>query len=247
MAEKEESVVILKIDNYLQKEYAAIVKALTKNGLLILYSPGIFKANSKNRQNLQIGSIVNLEYFKSTNVDKMSKLKKAVLQIQPNYSDKATLLFVSKMCDFLENFKQNSSEVFEAYKKILEYYDSYYVKLTKNINIDSYTFYNYAKTYLVSKFLKYNGIHPQIERCINCKSPSNLCDFSFKQGGYTCGGCTINQKWTKELKSIYYLFKNFETFCQIVTPEINNKIYNNIINHLIYNGIFINWEIIKKV
>ncbi|TKA59008.1 hypothetical protein MBOVa_4130 [Mycoplasmopsis bovis 8790] len=244
MAEKVEKVIVLKIEEYTQNENAALVTVLGTNGVFKLFAPGITKTISKNRQNLQIGSICEIEYFKARFVNKLNKLKKANLLILPHYEDNLVLKFIAKMVLFLENFNDNAKEVFDAYVECLLKYDHY----VKNGFEDLETKDNplrYMITYLVSKALKYNGIQPNHHRCISCNSPANLIDFKFSEGGFICGECTSNQRWTKELKSFYFLFNSLDKYILMSNKAVNDIIYNEIINHLIKNGIFVNWEILK--
>ncbi|WP_029513483.1 DNA repair protein RecO [Mycoplasmopsis primatum] len=244
MSEKIEKMIILKIEEYLQEPNAAIVTALSERGLVTLFASGILKSQSKNRANLQIGSICEVEYFQARINKKMNRLKKATNIISLNYHDDFSIKFVIKMGLFLENFTHRCTEIFEAYEYSLNLYNRQFKESFDAQN--SYVLLAYLTTYIVSKSLKYNGIQPNTDTCINCKSPSNLCDFNFKEGGFLCGNCSNKQRWTKELKCFYYLFKNFKTYASICTYEVNKIIYNEMINHLIRNGIYINWEKLKK-
>ncbi|WP_429993943.1 DNA repair protein RecO C-terminal domain-containing protein, partial [Mycoplasmopsis bovis] len=74
------------------------------------------------------------------------------------------------------------------------------------------------------------GIQPNHHRCISCNSPANLIDFKFSEGGFICGECTNNQRWTKELKSLYFLFNSLDKYILMSNKAVNDFIVNNVIN-----------------
>ncbi|WP_129647248.1 DNA repair protein RecO [Mycoplasmopsis maculosa] len=227
MAEKIIEAIVLRIEDYYENDNDSLVTFLTKNGLIKVYSKGINKPISKNRNNLIIGSLVEIEYFEARIKNKISKLKKARIKIMPNFNDISILKLIKKSVIFLSNFYEKCENVFNAYKTILE----------KQNDIQS----SYLFTYLLAQSLDYFGIKPITEYCYNCKTPGNLCDFEFYKGGFICGDCSNKKRWTKELKSFYYLFKDLNTFVNVVTPEINKLIYNELIIYLKDNGIYLNY------
>ncbi|WP_027120342.1 recombination protein O N-terminal domain-containing protein [Mycoplasmopsis lipofaciens] len=228
MAEKIEKVILLDINDYSNDENAGIITVLGKNGVFSLLAMGINKGNSKNKSNLQVGSLIEIEYFKARLNNKLNKLKKAKLLYEIDYSNKFNLVYVAKATKFLKNFTSNAVNIINTYIETFEF-------LGKGYN-------DFLLTYLIANSLYYFGLKPNIESCVECNSPGNLCDFEFYIGGYLCALHAKKQRWTKELKSVYYLFQNLKTYMQICIPQVNNKIYLELLHYLKDNGIYINWE-----
>nr|WP_307916550.1 hypothetical protein [Mycoplasmopsis bovis] len=90
--------------NIRKMKMQALVTVLGTNGVFKLFAPGLTKTTSKNRQNLQIGSICEIEYFKARFVNKLNKLKKANLLILPHYEDNLVLKFIAKNGAFFRKF-----------------------------------------------------------------------------------------------------------------------------------------------
>lgn len=232
MAAKIENVIVLEIKDSSENTSDGLLTVLTELGTKRLLAKGINKPESKNRANLQIGSINEIEYFEARMKNKTSRLKKATLIKQPDYENHHVVKLVSKAVLFLKNFNEKCEKVFNSYQLILE--KQYEEKATLLL------------TFLVANSLEYFGIMPMFEECVYCKCPNNLCDFSFTKGGFICGFCTYKKRLNKELKSIYYMFKNIDTFLNVCSPDINQKIYRELITHLIDNGIFVDWEDLSK-
>ncbi|WP_027334847.1 DNA repair protein RecO [Mycoplasmopsis felifaucium] len=228
MAEVIEKVVVLELKPYAENTNDAILYALTKNGVKAFLAKGVNKSESKNRANLQIGSVCEIEYFPTRLLDRVNRLKKANIIAMPNYENRFVIKFVSKAVIFMKHFNKYCPEITQAYEECLKHQN------------DGKT--AFLVTYLVASALKYYGIMPNIERCIECGSPGNLCSFQFYLGGYFCGLHTKKQRWTKELKSIYYLFKNLSVYLNVCIPSVNEIIYKELLAHYISNGICVDWE-----
>lgn len=235
MAEKIEKMIILEVKEYAEVENAALVTALTDHGILTLIASGIFKPTSKNRPNLLPGSISEIEYFPTRLKNKVARLKKANIIVEPDYENAFFgKIFIDKAIKFLKHFPNPYPPIYNAYVECLKHQ-----KEGKSV---------YLLTYLVANGLGYFGIQPNIETCVECGSPGNLCDFELYYGGYLCGNHIKNNKrrWTKELKCYYYIFKNLNTYLNICIPEVNEKIYRELISYYIDNGIYVDWENLKK-
>ncbi|WP_406613970.1 recombination protein O N-terminal domain-containing protein [Mycoplasma corogypsi] len=74
MAETIRKCVVLKIAQI--EENTSIVTFFDENGTFSLRALGLSKINSKNRMNLQIGNVVEIEYFKARLIGSLGKLKK---------------------------------------------------------------------------------------------------------------------------------------------------------------------------
>ncbi|MGV2393169.1 UNVERIFIED_CONTAM: DNA repair protein RecO [Campylobacter lari] len=220
--------IVLNLETYYENPDDGIVTFLDRNGVFKVLAKGINKAQSKNKSNLLIGSLVQIEFFRARLKNKVSRLKKVNLIKTINFSDEFQLKYVLKATKFLTLFTNYCYEIYQAYIETLNY-------LNKGKS-------SYLITFLLARSLSYFGIKPQIERCINCKTPGNLCDFSLHKGGFICGKCTSKQRWTKELKCFYYIFKSLSVYLDIALPEVNKTIYVELKNHLQNNGIFLNFD-----
>ncbi|QSF13904.1 DNA repair protein RecO [Mycoplasma sp. Mirounga ES2805-ORL] len=228
MAETIEKMIVLSIKDKPESEYDCYVDVLTKNGTKRLLARGINKPESKNKANLMIGSISQIEYFKSRLTNSISRLKKATLLNEVDYSNPFNLVFVKKATNFLKNFQDPCQDVFKAYERIL-------IFLNKGDKQE------YLLTYLLGQSLNYFGIGINFSSCSECDTPSNLCDFKLYKGGFLCGEHKVEIRWTKELKSYYYLFNNLDIFLEQTSPEVNQILFTELVDYLTNNGIFINF------
>lgn len=226
MAEKILQVVVLDIQNANTSDNDAIVQVYSKNGIFSLLAKGVNKSESKNRVNLQIGSLVEIEYFQARLNNKMSLLKKATLISDIDYSNRFNLIFIQKAVNLLKHFPKPYYTLFEAYVNCLNY-----LGLGKN---------SMLYTYLLAHTLNYFGIGVNVSKCCECNSPSNLCDFKFYKGGFLCGNHMSEQRWTKELKSIYYMYHDLKIFLQICISKVNQTIFYELNQYLEENGIYLN-------
>ncbi|UUD34788.1 DNA repair protein RecO [Mycoplasmopsis caviae] len=226
MAEKIMQVVVLDIKNSPSSDNDAIVEVYSKKGIFFLLAKGINKSESKNRTNLQLGSLVEIEFFQARIQNKMSLLKKATLISDIDYANRFNLIYIQKAITLLKQFPKAYYPLFESYVNTLNYL---------GIGKNSLLF-----TFLLSHTLNYFGLGVNVSKCCECNSPSNLCDFKFYKGGFLCGTHMVNQRWTKELKSIYYMYHDIKIFLQICISKVNQTILCELKEYLEENGIFLN-------
>ncbi|MGL4183812.1 MAG: DNA repair protein RecO [Metamycoplasmataceae bacterium] len=211
--------IIDKIESNVQNGF--LLKVLSDEGLLFIKAKGIKKPESKNRISTEIGVFSELEILVSNNT---YILKRA-----------------NSLNDYLIKIRNNSI----IYKKIIELFslikekNNYFLNCFKNVMQEINNFEDeiqFIQTYLVSKLLKDKGIQLLFDKCIFCKTNQKLSFFSFSDGGMICFNHANNKKTNlKELKTFYYLSKNYQTFfslgdyqaCQIVFLKLKDFIIQN--------------------
>ncbi|WAM01022.1 recombination protein O N-terminal domain-containing protein [Mycoplasmopsis felis] len=108
--------------------------------LLTLYTQGLNKQTSKNRNNLQIGSIVEIEYFKARLKDKIGRMKKVNLLVNISLIDIKINLFVSDIVKLFKNINQKN----HLYNEYLTH-----IKKINQDNVDLFLAYFYAQSLLI--------------------------------------------------------------------------------------------------
>ncbi|WP_322908822.1 DNA repair protein RecO [Mycoplasmopsis felis] len=173
-----------------------LVSFFTSNGLLTLYTQGLNKQTSKNRNNLQIGSIVEIEYFKARLKDKIGRMKKVNLLVNISLIDIKINLFVSNIVKLFKNIKQKN----HLYNEYLTH-----IKKINQDNVDLFLAYFYAQS------TTYFGVQPSFNKCRTCFSNKNLVDFSIIEGGFICSKhSNIIYKSNDELILFWSLYFNID-------------------------------------
>ena len=224
--------ILLSLAPYQEEPNHSILQVFTSNGKISMIAQGVNKPNSKNKSNLQVGGVIQFTYFKARLNGKMSKLKKANLQKQIDILDYNNALFVKKIILYLHHIEEKFYNAYRFYNELFDF-----ISLNKN---------SYLMTFFVANTLISFGLQISIKGCVECKSINNICDFSFKEGGFLCDIHKINDKKIGLLKSHFYLFTNLANYIENTTPEENNQIYLELLKLLMNNGIFVDWEEFKK-
>ncbi|ATO30683.1 DNA repair protein RecO [Mycoplasmopsis bovirhinis] len=184
-----------------------IVSFFTNYGVLKLVASGITKPLSKNRANLLLGSIVELEYFPARLKNKTGRLKKAVLLEALDIKPIQNIYFFNAIKKiFLNIFEIN--HLFDLYLKIFKY-------LNKKNNYKILTFF-YAQS------LFYFGIKPNFEACAICDSQRNLVSFDFYEGGFMCALHGQGQHMSVEyLNAIWASYHDLKKYLMIVDDNLD--------------------------
>lgn len=234
--------IVIEIKDNDRDENAGNVTIFTADGFLYLLARGINKNESKNRPNLQIGALVELEYFPSSHDNiylHRGLLVRATLIKEIKKDTLSDNIFVQKAIAFLSSFEKINQFEFKDFKSLFEAYVEIldYVGQGKNDEL---------LTYLVAHSLQGFGIKPITNRCsaVGCNKNGDLCDFNF-QGGYLCSRHATRILENRYLKAIYYMFINIQTFLQFCDFRINGLIKNGLLPYFKDNGIIITWEKLK--
>ncbi|WP_029608409.1 DNA repair protein RecO [Mycoplasma simbae] len=225
MAEVITQAIVVNIEQSNTSINDSFVDFLTPNSSFRLLAKGINKASSKNRVNLQVGCIVEIEYFKARKKGAIGRLKKASLLEGIDFSNRLNLIFVAKAIKFIEQIKTKTFSVFNAYTQIIK-------RLGEGINKKLLLF-------LYTSGLASYGIKPVVEQCCECGQAYNLCDFAFHKGGFLCFAHSQNVRWNKELKSIYFMFKDLTKFIMMCNDAIAEILMQELLQHYHDNGIYV--------
>lgn len=225
MAEQISKAIVLKIIDSSTNENDSFVDFFGKKGKFRLLAKGINKASSKNKANLLIGSVAEIEYFAARKYGSVGRLKKATTILNIDYSSSANLNFVIRAVKILDSILGKSYDIFDKYCQTLKH-------LGEGIN-------KRLLLFVLANSLFSFGIGPIINKCVECQNTQNLADFEFYKGGFLCNVHSTKTRWNKELKSIYYMFYDLEKFIKMVNGEIVDKLITEVLDHLQSNGIYI--------
>ncbi|WP_029512793.1 DNA repair protein RecO C-terminal domain-containing protein [Mycoplasmopsis iners] len=238
MAETIKKVILLDIRESSENPNDANIQVMDENHCFWLTAKGINKPNSKNRSNLLIGSLIEIEYFSARLRDKTSKLKKAHLLSDIDYNNSALLKFLQKIIIFLKQFAHYPTKnIFFKYQELLEFIN--------DLNSAQYLF---TKTYLVHSLLKPLGLEPNYYQCHVCGRKDQIVFFDYNKGGFECQEHSNGYKLpTHLLANFFNADHNFHDYLTKTTLEIDTFIYTKVLQYLKNNGLFIDWEPMKGI
>ncbi|QBF34929.1 DNA repair protein RecO [Mycoplasmopsis phocirhinis] len=224
MAETIQNAIILNISGSPTSINDAFVDFYTRTGRMRLLAKGINKQGSKNRANLQIGSISQIEYFSARKVNSIGRLKRSNLIENIDYSNEQNLKFVAKILNIFEQIKNKSVRLFDAYWSAIQ-------KLHE-------TSTDRLILFILANALSHFGLMPISDRCVVCQKYTNLCDFSWYLGGFLCAEHKKNIRWNKELKTIYFMFYDIDKFLAMANDNIVAFLKHEILEYYRNNGIY---------
>lgn len=195
-----------------------MLKVLTEYTLINIYAKGVRKIESKNRSNVNIGSMTEFEVFKSYSTPNSVLLKKAVIinglpEITKTNAEKIEILI-----KIISSIKYFHPEIYNVYDLLLKDFESV----------------NYFKiqSFLISKILESNGEQLSFSFCVNCSSNQNLFSFDVSQGGMLCKKHGKYETPVKLLKSFYFMGESLEKYIDSTSAEINQQIFQILSNLL---------------
>lgn len=203
-----ENGILIKKQDY--DDYDEIITILYKDNLIVILALGVRKITSKNRNALQLGNIINISYFKARLVNKISKLKKATIEFQPEIekSDSSDILL-----DILYEVNKVENPTKEIYKAYLE-----------SISFLGKEWNWHIKTYVYCRILTAYGLYPNFLGCTTCGRKDRIIDFQWDAGGFICFYHSKFEKDIDFLNGIKNLSISFDKYMEI-SPEINKKIF----------------------
>lgn len=217
MIEKNIKALILKKEP--QGEFNEILTILTSKGKLKIFAPGVRKLDSKNRNNINLLDISELEIIDSQKSNVLFyRLKRASL-VQQFSINLNTLYIWEDLLNILNKIMLNNPLQFlNSFSKLTKLVDS-----NKDIKI---------LDYLLFKLLETEGIAPYMQGCVECKAKTNLVDFKFYKGGFLCHLHSEDSLDHELLTSLFYLSKSFEEFDVNTSFLVAKKIKDMIITYL---------------
>lgn len=198
--------VIKKIDYGAEDE---IISIFSRHEVITLIALGTRKMKSKNRVALQIGNFVEIEYFRARLANKISKLKKASIVIQPPLNNGNTAEIILELYRYLSNIQSESALLFKALIDVYAYLGGEY-----NQNI---------KTYVLFSYLDVIGHYPQNNMCVECGRNDRINGFEFYKGGFLCALHNKKPRTLQELKAIQNLFATFDDYAS-TDAKINQRL-----------------------
>ncbi len=197
-----------------RNDFDAIVKVLAKDNIFYFLAKGLQKLESKNRNNIFVGSIVKIEYFSNYGMQNYFLLKSAQIKYFVDFS-------------FNSNYTKEFYYIFQfvnSPNNLLLYTYKNFVKNYSN-NIHKIEF---ILTYLLNSCLSIQGKKLNYINCSICKTNQKFYCFNFYEGGMLCQKHKMKNKSTplSLLKSFYYLGMDFEQYYLHTTLENNNRLYS---------------------
>ncbi|WLP85367.1 DNA repair protein RecO [Mycoplasma seminis] len=219
-----ERVIVLDINQYEENKF--LVTFFGQRGAFALYAQGLGKINSKNRSNLLLGSIVEIEYFKARFDSKVGKLKKSTLIKTFDTSKLENSLFFNKLKQLLSQIHVPSH--------LFSEYDRYF---------DEFSNYNQDKilTYFLAQVLVINGYCNYFNKCRICGSTRNFIAFDVELGGFTCiKHEDIQEKMSLDfLQSVWASFHNLNSYQYLTSNILNKQIMYIYLKSLRKHGIYL--------
>lgn len=207
--------IILAIKNHGDND--GVIKVLTQKGLFFLFARGIQKPNSKNKLNIPLLGLVNLEIIKPKIMGKIATLKRATLisffPINPLLQD--IFKNVNHFLNFMNN--NNLDKLIETYKLFLN-------------NVEEKP--NHSYSLILLSFLEQLGHRPNFKSCVECINVDNIIDFEFYKGGFICNLHSSSKKEINFLKSVFWLNKDFNFYKNNINEKQAIKINLMIVEFL---------------
>ncbi|MFV8401047.1 DNA repair protein RecO [Mycoplasma sp. 005V] len=212
-----EKAVVMNISEYEDNKF--LVTFFSPRGTFSLYAQGLDKPGSKNRSNLIIGSIVELEYFKARFDTKVGKLKKATLVKLFDISNLENSLFFTKLAKVFSYIKTQNH--------IFAEYDRYFYDIGKYDN-------KKILTYFIAQFLVNQGFCNYFNKCRICGTTRNFISFNVQYGGFICYKHEGEEPLMdiKLLQCIWSSFHNLNSYVFQATDAINKYILNSYVKFL---------------
>ncbi|WP_322960787.1 DNA repair protein RecO [Mycoplasmopsis cynos] len=214
------------IDINLKSDNNHIVTFFNQKGIFRLVASGIDNLLSKNRNNLQLGSIVEIAYFPTRLKGKIGRLRSAYLETLLNLLEISNLTFFKNISNLLKNIN-SSNHLFELYQRVFPF-------IGKKYNSKLMTFF-YAQS------LFYFGIDPNYNQCRVCHRKNNLINFNIDKGGFICNRHSKDEpiQSIEYLNAIWLSFNNFKKYIFTIGYNLNYKIKNLYINIIKEAGYYI--------
>ncbi|MEA4134588.1 DNA repair protein RecO [Mycoplasma sp. 2704] len=219
MAETIKNAIVLNLHEISDNEH--IVSFFTAFGRLDLVARGLNNVHSKNRSNLIVGSIVEIEYFASRTQNKYGRLKKSSTIKLLDVTNLNNIKLFNSLNFLFQNIRTRN-HLFAEYNR---HFDSFNNVLWTKVS-----------TYFYAHSLLYFGIDLSFNSCKRCGRIKDFISFDFNLG-FICQNHDITQRLdVPVLQAIWYSFNDFYAYVNDVNSEINKLIFieykKQIINHL---------------
>ncbi|MHA3839333.1 DNA repair protein RecO [Mycoplasma sp. HF14] len=219
-----EKAVVTQIQEYEDNKF--LVSFFSSRGYFTLYAQGLHKPQSKNRSNLIIGSVVEIEYFKARFDTKVGKLKKATIIKLFDISNITNAMFFTKLAKIFSYIKSQNHIFLE--------YDRYFYDIGKYDN-------NRILVYFIAQLLVHQGFCNYFNKCRICGSTRNFISFNIAYGGFICFKHD-NEDPDMDIKLLQCIWSSFHSLNSYIfqtTDSINKYILSTYLHFLYQQGIYI--------
>lgn len=229
MSEKINKGYLLSIKDHQESDH--IVNFLFMSGIIRgALSRGSRKTLSKNGRHLLMGTLLEIEYFESRSIEKLSLLKrvKTIDSITLMESNNATIIFLN---DYLMK------------NKIAKFNFKFYEEIVK-IALERDLMFSII---ICLKFLVDDqGLQPILDKCLLC-GQSRIYSLSFKLKGFVCNYCYNPDEDLKTLKefneALYFINKKNFFILENIDDNTKFKIAKFYANYLYeHNGTYCDLE-----
>ncbi|MDJ1648088.1 recombination protein O N-terminal domain-containing protein [Mycoplasma phocimorsus] len=194
------------------------------NKKITFLAQGVRKINSKNAVNLQMFSIIEAEVFLSRNFSKISKLKKAYLLKEYDFSNAFVQITLDKVKFIFSNTERINNSFLKLYFHVLDKFK------TEECN--------WWMSILLANSPLILPIRPSSIKCSECGSVNKLVQFSWHLGGMKCKFHSNSITPYNMLLNYYFLFNNFEKYVKSANIYQNELIQKELLNFFTENGYF---------
>jgi len=222
MSEKIDKGYLLSIHEYQDNDH--VINLIFSDGNIVrALSKGSRKILSKNGRHLLMGSFLEVEYFQSRTIGKLSLIKKikSINSISLAESSNFTIIFLN---NYLTKNKINKFN-FEFYQEI--------IKAALNYDLMS------SIIICLKIIIDDQGLQLILDKCLLCKR-KEVYSLSFKLSGFICNNCyNSNQdlKTTKDFnKALYYTNEKYFNVLEHINFDIKFKIAKFYANYLYENN-----------
>jgi DNA repair protein RecO (recombination protein O) len=221
--------IVLKVVPYQDNDN--VVEILLDNNIKIaIFAPGTRKMESKNRQSLIVGNIVEFSYFKARIKEKMSRLKtmESIELFIPEDDTKYKL--VSLIADFARGYE---------FEKRNDIFFNNYINFIKKLKEGKDTFYDYM--ILIANIISDSNSSFKFKTCSICGLSKPIKSFSLREGGIICedDAKKTNPVFNKNLLICMYflLTNNYDKLIDIKINKADEEIikitFNEYLNEIL--------------
>ena len=200
-----------------------IVTILTNEGEFSFFSVGSRTIKSKNKVSLQIGNLIEIEYFKSRLSNKLSKLKRASTITKPNINEFKIAEIIFKIYKRLSKIGEVDRRFFSLLIEIYSYIDE--LKWTSTIEV-----------YFLYKMISFTGYPLVMDKCLECGRKDRIVDFNFIKGGFICALHSEENKSIEYLKSFTLLNQGLDKFLSVDSQVV--EMLNEQLNEFVDENYF---------
>ena len=207
--------IVIRMHKY--DEYDNLITFLFREEIITMIAKGVRKITSKNRVALQLGNVVEVEFFRARLNGKLSKVKRATLLKQPDLQKSDVAYAWVQTLKELKYVHERPAHTYEAILLVYDYFDGKHN--------------HQAKTVITFSILFSLGIQPFLGGCVICGTYDNIEDFDLRSGGFLCEKHKHQKRDIEYLKAYRALLSDIYEYME-VSSFINKNIFNEIVEYI---------------